>query len=138
MVFYGSQMDYLLLALVVARRLAILEVKHPLIVLPTNDVPASFRGALGTAGCLLQAPVEYLSMHPALLRSPQGRHRSVLTKLRCLGLRIPGLRKLLLIDSDIFPRQSLDGLFRYQVPAAKLLHANLEHVWSCQPLQEGD
>lgn len=138
MVFYGSRTDYLLLALVLARRLARLGVKHPLIVLPTKDVPDSFREAFEKAGCLLQPPVEYMLMHPALLRSPQGRHCKVLTKLRCLGLRIPGLQKLLLIDSDILPRQSLDGLFRYRVPCAKLMPANLEHVWDCQPLQAGE
>ena len=137
-VFYGCKTDYLLMALVVARRLACLGVKHPLIVLPTFDVPQCFRGAFQAAGCMLQEPVEYLTMHPALLRSPRGRHCSVLTKLRCLGLRLPGLRKLLLIDSDILPRQSLDSLFKYHVPAAKLMPVNLDRVCGWQSLCAGD
>ena len=138
MVFYGCGTEYLLLALVVARRLARLGVKRPLILLPTKDVPDSFRGALEKAGCLVQKPVEYLLMHPALLRSPQGRHCKVLTKLLCLGLKISKLRKLLLIDADILPRQSLDSLFMYNAPAAKLMQANLEYRPACRPLREGD
>ena len=138
MVFYDGSTDYLLLALVVARRLARLGVKHPLILLPTKDVPDSFREALEKAGCLVQKPVEYLLMHSALLQSPQGRHCKVLTKLLCLGLKISKLRKLLLIDADILPRQSLDSLFMYTAPAAKLMQANLDYRLGCCPLREGE
>ena len=42
LVFYGSNGEYLLMALVLARRLALLQVQHPMLVLPTDDVPAHF------------------------------------------------------------------------------------------------
>ena len=136
MVFYGCDAEYLLLALVVARRLTRLEAMRPLIVLPTNDVPHRFKRAFKKAGCLVQKPVEYLLMHPALLRRPQGRHSKVLTKLLCLGLKIPKLRKLLLVDSDILPRQSLHRLFMYDAPAAKLMPANFDYRSCCLPGQK--
>eukprot|EP00969_Alexandrium_andersonii_P213412 9424141-Alexandrium_andersonii.AAC.1 len=46
-----------------------------------------------------------------------GRRSPALTKLRTLGL--VGLRKIVLLDVDLLPRESLDDLFAYEAPAAK-------------------
>uniref|UniRef100_A0A6T0VPH1 Hexosyltransferase n=1 Tax=Alexandrium monilatum TaxID=311494 RepID=A0A6T0VPH1_9DINO len=130
---YGDNPEYALLALVLARRLATLGDRHPLLILPTPDVPAPFLHALRRAGCQVLSPTGYLWMHPQLLRAPKGRHSPVLTKLRALGL--VGLKKLLLLDLDILPRRGLDALFEFRAPAAKMMPAHLQHAL---PLASGD
>jgi hypothetical protein len=125
-VLYGDNSEYVLLLLVLARRLTLLGTKHPLLVLPTTDVPSRALGALTSAGCHVLPPVDYLAGHPALFRQADGRHRNVLTKLRVLGLK--GIKKVLLIDADILPRRSLDPLFEFDAPAAMLMPTNLDWV----------
>ncbi|CAE8702049.1 unnamed protein product, partial [Polarella glacialis] len=128
LVFYGNKAEYLLLALVLARRLALFGGgEHPLLVLPTPDVPYSFLDAFERAGCVVLPAQEYLRMHPRLLASPEGRHRLVLTKLRALGLQLPGLKKVLLIDADLLPTALLDlrKVFAMEPPAALLMPAFL-------------
>lgn len=137
LVYYGTKPEYLLLALVLARRLAVLDGPYPLLVLPTSDVPEHFLEALRRAGCQVQPPTQYLSMHPALLKSPEGRHCKVLTKLQCLGLRIPGLKRLLLLDADLLPRRSLSPLLSLSAPAAMLMPANLPSSIA-RPLSPGE
>lgn len=131
LVFYGDREEYLLLTLVFARQLAIHDRAHPLLVLPTVDVPEPFLEVLRRAGCLVQPAVDYLCMHPSLLRSPTGRHRRVLTKLQALG--VAGLRKVILVDADLFPRAPLGHLFARQAPAATLMPANLLHASVLEP-----
>ena len=131
-VLYGDNAEYLLLLLVLAYRLALLGARYPLLVLPTEDVPALACAALRRAGCHLLPPIDYLRGHPALFAQSTGRHRNVLTKLRVLGLA--GLSKVLLIDADVLPRQNLDPLFELEPPAAMLMPTNLEWV---TPLKAG-
>ena len=50
-VLYGSKPDYALLLLVLPRRLALLGAAHPLLVLPTPDVPQKFLEAARLLGC---------------------------------------------------------------------------------------
>ena len=53
------------------------------------------------------------------LRRTHGNRLALCLYDLCLGLKIPKLQKLLLIDSDILPRQSLHPLFMIDAPAAK-------------------
>ncbi len=122
-VFYGGREDYLLMLLVLARRLAAMATMHPLLVLPTLDVPEHFLVAMRRVGCLVQEAVPFVHMHPALLRDPKGRHCLVATKLQVL--RLTALTKVLLLDVDVLPRRRIDWLFELDPPAALLMPANL-------------
>lgn len=124
--------DYLLLLLVFVRRLILLGTEHPVFILPTEDVPEQFLKALSFAGCCVLPRTEYLEMHPDLLASPEGRHRRVMTKLQ--ALRLTQLRKVILVDCDLLPRQPLDELFLLEPPAAMLMPANLAQA---HPLAHG-
>ena len=89
--------DYFLLFLVFVRRLMLLGTNHPVFVLPTSDVPESFLKALSCVGCCLLPQTTYLEMHCDLLRSPEGRHRRVMTKLQVL--KLTQFKKVLLAPS---------------------------------------
>ena len=156
-VLYGNNPEYLLLLLVLARRLKLLaDAKHaewnvdieckprqckrrnapmtnrwppPLLVLPTEDVLENSLNLLRTAGCVVLDRVRYLHGHPALFAHKDGRHQNVLTKIRVLALA--QYRKVLLIDADVLPRKSLESLFDLEPPAAMLMPAYLK--WA-QPL----
>jgi hypothetical protein len=135
-VLYGQNAEYLVLALVLARRLLrISEGKYPLLVLPTADVPREFRRALETVGCFVCSDIERLRMHPDLLRSAEGRHCCALTKLQVLGLECAHIKKILLVDVDILPcgMLNLDAIFNLDAPAALLSPANLMNVRQLQP-----
>ena len=117
-VLWGASAGYALGALVLGARLRELGAKSgrvspDLVLLYTNDVPLNYRMLLSKIWTLKR--VAYIHGVAALYHEKGGRFDGVFTKLNAWNLKYA---KVLLLDLDTIPLQSLEGLFELQTPAA--------------------
>ena len=118
-VLWGRSAGYALGALVLGARLRELGAKSgrgspDLVLLYTDDVPLNYRKLLSKQWTLQR--VAYIDGVPALYHRKGGCFDGVFTKLHAWNL--VKYAKVLLLDLDTIPLQSLDDLFDLQTPAA--------------------
>ena len=116
---WGASGGYALGALVLAARLRELDansgrVSPDLVLLHTDDVPLEYLKLLATQWKLRE--VAYIDAVPALYDRKGGCFDGVFTKLQAWGLI--EYEKVLLLDLDMIPLESLHDLFELQTPAA--------------------
>ena len=116
---WGASGGYALGALVLAARLRELDansgrVSPDLVLLHTDDVPLEYLKLLATQWELRE--VAYIDAVPALYDRKGGCFDGVFTKLQAWGLI--EYEKVLLLDLDMIPLESLHDLFELQTPAA--------------------
>ena len=124
-VLWGDSAGYALGALVLGARLRELGAKSgrvspDLVLLYTNDVPLNYRMLLSKIWTLKR--VAYIHGVAALYHEKGGRFDGVFTKLNAWNLKYA---KVLLLDLDTIPLQSLEGLFELQTPAA-MVRGNID------------
>ena len=125
-VLWGASAGCALGALVLGARLRELGAKSgrvspDLVLLYTNDVPLNYRMLLSKIWTLKR--VAYIHGVAALYHQKGGRFDGVFTKLNAWNL--VKYAKVLLLDLDTIPLQSLEGLFELQTPAA-MVRGNID------------
>jgi len=112
-VFWATSDEYACSAIVNIQRLITLRTKHAIIVLVTEDVDKEYVKSMEEAG----ATVHVLSIpdHPNAKGPTEIKVRVENSLMRLLAFRMhqiqDGLRRVLVLDSDVFIYKSLDSLF---------------------------
>mmetsp|Transcript_126748 Transcript_126748/g.370433 ORF Transcript_126748/g.370433 Transcript_126748/m.370433 type:complete len:627 (-) Transcript_126748:239-2119(-) len=122
-VLWGASPGYILGALVLGKRLRDLGTKADLVLMHTDELPRNHLDILGGIWKLRQ--VDYVDGVVGLYSSRGTTFDGVFTKLN--AWRCTEYSKVMLLDIDMVPLQSMDALFSLQTPAA-MVRGNNDHA----------
>ena len=111
---WGCVPGYAMGALVLGTRLRDLGTRHDLVLLHTDDVPPGHLDILAPIWRLQQ--VDYIDGVIGMFSSKGTRFDGVFTKINAWAFT--EYSKVLLLDIDLIPMETLDGLFDVEAPAA--------------------
>jgi len=111
---WGASPGYVLGALVLGQAIRRRGSKHDLVLMHTDELPASSRRLLSQVWSL--KPVQYITADANLFHTMGTRFDGVFTKLHALGL--VEYTKVLMLDLDLAILQNVDELFELPAPAA--------------------
>jgi len=123
-VVFGDKPAYFLEACVMGYSLR-RKTKHDMVLLYTKEVPFVWRAAFQTIGWKIHE-VDHIEYKKELCTHIDRRFAHVFTKLNALSL--VSYHKVILLDTDLLIRHSIDDLFMRQAPAAVRRHAMGKYV----------